>query len=144
MDITIDELNSTDNPREYLSLLKQLTVLDIEVITTEEYQSRLAVIQSNPYHKIFVAREKTIIGSITVLIEPKFIRNISLVAHIEDVVVNSEFRQYGLGKRLVNHAIEYARSQGCYKVILDCSEQNVGFYTKCGFVVKEKQMALYF
>lgn len=29
---------------------------------------------------------------------------------------------------------------GCYKVILDCSEDNVPFYQKCGLVKKEVQM----
>lgn len=32
---------------------------------------------------------------------------------------------------------------GCYKVILDCSEDNVRFYERCGFVRKEVQMAAY-
>ena len=29
---------------------------------------------------------------------------------------------------------------GCYKVILDCSEENVPFYEKCGLTKKEVQM----
>lgn len=29
---------------------------------------------------------------------------------------------------------------GCYKVILDCSEENVPFYEKCGLIKKEVQM----
>lgn len=29
---------------------------------------------------------------------------------------------------------------GCYKVILDCSEDNVPFYEKCGLTRKEVQM----
>ena len=36
-----------------------------------------------------------------------------------------------------------AFSRGCYKVILDCTEQNVPFYLSCGFTRKEVQMALY-
>ena len=35
------------------------------------------------------------------------------------------------------------RQVGCYKVILDCSEDNVSFYTRCGFKQKEVQMAAY-
>jgi len=34
-------------------------------------------------------------------------------------------------------------AQGCYKIILDCNDKNVGFYQKCGFKQKEIQMALY-
>lgn len=145
MDVVVSELSSKDSDREYLSLLKQLTLLDVESITPEEYQAQLSRVHSNPLHKIFVARlNETIVGSITVLIEPKFIRNLSTVAHIEDVVVDSNYRQYGIGKKLVDHAVNYAKNQGCYKVILDCSDQNTGFYAKSGFMIKERQMALYF
>lgn len=37
-----------------------------------------------------------------------------------------------------------AKEIGCYKVILDCSEGNVGFYERCGLVRKEVQMVKYF
>jgi glucosamine-phosphate N-acetyltransferase len=49
-----------------------------------------------------------------------------------------------VGKLLLAALTDLARQRGCYKVILDCSEDNVEFYTKCGFKRKEVQMALYF
>lgn len=33
-----------------------------------------------------------------------------------------------------------AKEAGCYKVILDCAENNVAFYEKCGLTRKEVQM----
>ena len=36
--------------------------------------------------------------------------------------------------------MQKAEEAGCYKVILDCSEDNVAFYTKCGLTRKEVQM----
>lgn len=50
---------------------------------------------------------------------------------------------YFLFRRLVNALAEAAQSMGCYKVVLDCTEAQSEFYTKCGFVQskrKEKQM----
>lgn len=38
---------------------------------------------------------------------------------------------------------EIAVVKGCYKVILDCKESNMGFYEINGFVPKERQMAWY-
>ena len=35
------------------------------------------------------------------------------------------------------------RQVGCYKVIRDCSEDNVSFYKRCGFKQKEAQMVAY-
>jgi hypothetical protein len=42
--------------------------------------------------------------------------------------------------RIISALVEEARRQKCYKIILDCSEHNVDFYAKSGFVRKEVQM----
>ncbi len=42
--------------------------------------------------------------------------------------------------RVLAALLDYAREAWCYKVILDCSDQNVAFYEKCGFEKKEVQM----
>ena len=38
----------------------------------------------------------------------------------------------------------HALTLQCYKVILDCSSDNVQFYKRCGFTEKEVQMVVYF
>jgi hypothetical protein len=45
---------------------------------------------------------------------------------------------------LIAHLLEQAQASGCYKVILDCAEHNVGYYEKCGLTRKEVQMVRYF
>lgn len=80
----------------------------------------------------------------TLVLERKLIRNCGVCGHVEDVVVDSSARGRGVGKLLLAALTDLARQRGCYKVILDCSEDNVEFYTKCGFKRKEVQMALYF
>ena len=84
---------------------------------------------------------KKIVGSITVLIEEKLIHNYSKVAHIEDVVVDESMRGFGLGKKLLE--IAESECDGCYKIILDCSNENVKFYEKCGYEWKGNEMARY-
>lgn len=144
MSAIIQELDQTDDMVSYCELLKQLTSIDPDKITKEEFISHLQLIKSNPLHKIFVAKlNGKIIGTTTVLIEPKFIHNLSRVSHIEDVVVDSNYRSYGIGKLLINKAITISKELGCYKIILDCSAKNIGFYQKIGFVDKEHHMALY-
>ena len=59
------------------------------------------------------------------------------------MIVHSDFRGKGLGKILIDKCIGYAKLQKCYKIILDCSEQNCRFYENCGFTKKENQMVLY-
>ena len=145
MEIQVDELKSTDDYYQYCTLLKQLTAIDPDTITKDAFETRLFTIKYNPFHRIFVAKTADkIIGSITVLIEPKFIHNLSHVAHIEDVIVDKEYRSHGVGARLVNKAIEFSKNCKCYKIILDCDSANSKFYNKFGFVQKQQQMALYF
>lgn len=74
-----------------------------------------------------------LVGTISLIIEQKFIHKGGLVGHIEDVAVRSDCGRRGIGQALVAHAVEECRSQGCYKVILDCAENLVGFYGKSGF-----------
>ena len=69
----------------------------------------------------------------TVLVEKKLIHAGGLVGHIEDIAVNPEYRGKQLGKVLINHLSALGSALGCYKVILDCDEKNVGFYEKCGY-----------
>jgi glucosamine-phosphate N-acetyltransferase len=84
-----------------------------------------------------------IIASATLLVELKFIRNCGKCGHIEDVVVDSSYRGQRLGLRVIEALIEAAKEAGCYKVILDCSEHNAAFYSKCGLEKKEIQMVRY-
>ncbi|KAG2475827.1 MAG: Glucosamine 6-phosphate N-acetyltransferase [Nitrosopumilales archaeon] len=102
----------------------------------EEDNAKLVLkkIRSNQNHVIMVADlDGQIVGSITLLIEPKFIHQGGLVGHIEDVVVRSELQSKGIGEQLVNAALEYAKNHGCYKTILDCDDSVKAFYEKIGF-----------
>ncbi len=102
----------------------------------EENNAKLVLkkIRSNQNHVIMVADlDGQIVGSITLLIEPKFIHQGGLVGHIEDVVVRSELQGKGIGEQLVNAALEYAKNHGCYKTILDCDDNIKPFYEKIGF-----------
>ncbi len=87
---------------------------------------------------------KNIVGTATLLVEPKLIHNISNVGHIEDVVVDSQCRGKHIGKLMLEYLVNKSEKLGCYKVILDCDDKNVAFYSKCNFTKKGAQMAIYF
>ena len=70
----------------------------------------------------------------------KLIRGGNRVALIEDVAVSKRMGSRGLGKMLIEKLKDLAVEKGCYKTILNCSEDNIGFYEKCGFYQKEVQM----
>ena len=56
--------------------------------------------------------------------------------HVEDVFVRAEARGSGLGRALVQAAIDRARARGCRRLELDTAEENVpalGLYRSLGF-----------
>ena len=78
-------------------------------------------IKSNPLHRIFVAviqdgrDQSLIIGTTTLIVEPKFILGGGRVGHIEDVAVRSEYQSKGIGFKLVSYATEQADHNGMCK-----------------------------
>jgi GNAT superfamily N-acetyltransferase len=142
--IKIRKLEEGDYDLNYLNVLSVLTT--VGTVTKEKWIEQFRIITSNPLIEVWVIHDiklNQIIGSATLLIEPKFIHECGRVGHIEDVVISKNIHGGGFGRRLIEHLTKRARLLGCYKVILDCSNKNVGFYEKCGFIAKGREMALY-
>lgn len=137
-------LNKDDYKKGYFNLLSQLTVCSEP--TFEDFLKQIEEINLNDLIKIIVIehlKENKIIGSITMLIEPKFIRNLGKVCHIEDVVVDINYRSLKLGAQLLLICEEYSKAINCYKIILDCDEKVAGFYEKSNYKKKSLGMAKY-
>lgn len=93
---------------------------------------------------VIVSRETdTIVATGTVFLEPKFIRTLATAGHIEDIAVDASTQGKGVGKALIAALTAVGKSRGAYKILLDCSEDNVPFYTKCGYERKGVEMARY-
>jgi len=91
-------------------------------------------INANPDHIIAVAElDGKIVGATTLLIESKFIHDGGLVGHIEDVVVDKEYQGQKIAKKIMIYLIEIAKNRGCYKTILNCTDDVKLFYEKLGF-----------
>jgi phosphoacetylglucosamine mutase len=137
-------LKVQDLGETFYELLGQLTKIDVEKMDEEQSSSLFQRLDN--HHRIYVLEEEDtcrVIGTGTLLIEEKFLRNYGKVGHIEDIVVHSDFRGYGLGKVMVDFLTKQAKLADCYKCILDCGESNVAFYEKCDYERKGVQMAIY-
>jgi glucosamine-phosphate N-acetyltransferase len=139
---TIRKIEVNDYNKDYLDLLSQLSIVNSNHITVEKFINYVHTLHDT--HIIYVIEKDTrIISTMTIIIEDKIIHNMGRVMHIEDVVVDKNYRGEGLGKMLLNHAISIAEREKCYKIILNCSEENRGFYEKCDFTKKNIQMTKY-
>lgn len=131
-DITIRQLKDDDLFNGFLETmdsLKQASNLD-----KEKAKNILKKISSNPNHLVYVAvLDGRVVGSTTMIIEPKFIHDGGNVAHIEDVVISKEHQGKGIGKMLIKTLLKLAKDNNCYKTILDCSNEVKPFYEKIGF-----------
>lgn len=126
----------------YLDLLSQLTVINPKNINREDFGCFIDNLNENHFIKVIKYKyTNQIVGSITILKENKLIHDLGKVAHIEDVVVDKSMRGYGLGRKLIDIAVK--ECQDCYKIILDCNDENIDFYKKCGFELKGYQLSLY-
>lgn len=81
-----------------------------------------------------------IIATGTIIYEKKFIHNNASLGHIEDICVKSNYRKLGIGKVVVQYLMNLAKEHGCYKVTLDCNDENTHFYIKCGLEKRGFQM----
>jgi glucosamine-phosphate N-acetyltransferase len=137
-------LRPSDYDKSYFELLSQLT--SAATVSKGTFQSRLRQLRRTGDYCVLVVEDtdtKRIVGSGTLVVEHKFIRECGSAGHIEDVVVSAAYQGKRLGHLLVKKLVEVATSCDCYKVLLDCSESHIPFYVKCGLKQKGIQMAEY-
>ena len=96
---------------------------------------------SSYYHAVVTDKDK-IIAFGTLLKEQKISHNCGIAAHIEDIVVDKDYRCQGIGKMLVAHLVELAKLSKAYKIILDCDPEKINFYEKCGFYLNGVAMRM--
>jgi len=128
----IRELRKEDLWNGFLTTLDSLRqASDIDKSKADEIFEK---INSNQDHIVVIAEvDGKIVGTTTLLIEPKFIHKGGLVGHIEDVVVDKNFQGQKIGEKIMKYLLEYAKSRGCYKTILDSTDDVKPFYEKLGF-----------
>jgi ribosomal protein S18 acetylase RimI-like enzyme len=108
-----------------------------------QYFELLGMLSSMDASKVQPEQCGKIVASGTLLVEEKILRNFGKVGHIEDIVVHCDYRKYGLGKKMIQSLTALSEQNGCYKTILDCSEENAGFYEKCEYNRKGVAMGKY-
>lgn len=112
------------------NLLNQLTTA--EPIDTNNFIKIVNQLPENHYIYIYLKNDIPI-GIITLIIEQKLIHQGKCVGHIEDLVVDKNNNGKGIAKQLINHCIDIAKANNCYKIILDCKESLEPFYNKLEF-----------
>ena len=92
--------------------------------------------------KIFVyIEENKIVGTVTLLIEKKFIHNFSIYVHLEDLIVHPDYQNKKIGSEILDFVIQYSEKIKARKIILNCVAELVSFYQKKQFILDKNQMS---
>ncbi len=140
--MSIRLLEKGDYYKNYLELMSQLKPTNI--YSYSKFEKIFKEIEKNKNHNIFVIEEDNIIvGTVTIVLETKFIYDGDKLGHIEDLVVDKEYRKKGYGGNLVDHVVNFCKKNQCRKIGL-CSRPNAQeFYYKKGFDVIGSYFAKY-
>jgi glucosamine-phosphate N-acetyltransferase len=110
-----------DYHRGFLDVLRVLTT--VGEISTTQWDARYDWMEQRrgEYFVLCVVdtsrpEEKSIVGTGTVLVERKFIHELGLVGHIEDIAVAKDQQGKKLGLRIIQALDFVAEGVGCYKV----------------------------
>lgn len=131
--LQIRPLASTDYNRGHLQVLSVLTqVPDTSEAAWKKQFDALRALPETYYVLVVLDRSTdTIIGVGTLFVERKFTRGSSKVGHIEDIAVDHKQQGKKIGLRIINSLTYISETLGCYKTILNCSENNV---RECSYV----------
>ena len=139
----IFSLLSLSDYSEYLELLNEFRPTDLSY---DEFKIIFNQIQNSGTAFVYVLREKEkgpMIGTAKLLVEHKFYHGGKNVAHIEDVIVKSTQRGKKYGSLLIEMLSNIAILLDCYKMVLQCENKLVPFYSKLGFENKDLVMVNY-
>jgi streptothricin acetyltransferase len=149
MEITIRKIDSQESPQTK-SFSRKSTVNSRLVLRIENEKLAYTIEPVEPYERdvpvedvdygfdatgpviFFAESDGNIAGRI------KMMRWWNRFACVEDLVVNPEYRGMGVGRRLLERGIQWARENGFPGVMLETQDDNVPacmLYQSCGFVI---------
>ncbi|XP_005105659.1 glucosamine 6-phosphate N-acetyltransferase [Aplysia californica] len=124
-----------DYEKGYMELLSQLTAVG-EVSKerfTERFNKMKACVDTYFITVIEDVKLGIIVGTVTLVVEQKFIHGATARARLEDLVINDAYRGRQLGKMLLDIIVVMSEVFHCYKGSLECKDHLVKLYSQYGF-----------
>ncbi len=108
-----------------------------EVLSLSEASAIFEKINNYPNYKLYVAKENgKVIGTFSLLIGENIIHHGQSSGLVESVVVHTNYRSLGIGKKMMEYAIQKCKEAHCYKMSLSSRiirERAHSFYERLGF-----------
>ena len=136
MSLVIRQADAADLPA-VLALYAQLDFNSGNVLSEQAAQQIFAEFARYPSYRLFVATDgSVVVGSYALLVMHNLAHGGTPSAVVEDVVVASDQQGRGIGRQLMTHAKDQARTAACYKLALSSNRQRHAahaFYESLGF-----------
>jgi GNAT superfamily N-acetyltransferase len=136
METKIYEATGRDLP-SILALYTHLGMDDGSILTLKEAKRIFNRIKTYPDYKLYIARvDEEIVGTFALIIMDNIGHMGALSGIVEDVVVHPDYRRKGIGRRMMEFAMDYCRKKGCYKMTLSSNLNRIDahrFYRSLGF-----------
>jgi ribosomal protein S18 acetylase RimI-like enzyme len=119
-----------------LSLYRHLHPHDPELDTSTAERVWSTLLTSAFMTVIVAQAAERLVSSCTLAIVPNLSRGGRSYGVIENVVTHADYRQQGLGRRVLAHALDLGWQADCYKVLLATGskrESTLRFYDGAGF-----------
>lgn len=134
--IVIREARGEDLAR-VLELYREGGIDAGESFSPEEARAQLEGFRQYPSYRVFVAEfEGEIVGTYELLIMDNLAKRGQKSATVEDVTVATKYRGRGIGRAMMQHALQLAKDARCYKLALSSNlsrEDAHAFYEGLGF-----------
>ncbi|KAF5008244.1 hypothetical protein FDECE_5480 [Fusarium decemcellulare] len=142
---TVRPLDRGDYAKGFLDCLRVLS--HVGDVTEEQFGERFDWMKTQGqgvHYHIVIEHEGIIVGTGALIVERKFIHDLGIIGHVEEIAIRKDYQGKGLGLALLASLSSVAKNVGCYKSTLGCSEQNEPFYIKCGYEKRGRIMSQYY
>jgi GNAT superfamily N-acetyltransferase len=111
--------------------------MDDKLLSSEKALAMYNKMMAYPNYAIYIAlSEEQIVGTFAILITPSLLHQDKSFAIVEDVMVAPKTQGKGVGKFMMNSALQVAAENDCYKLVLSSNLKRViahNFYKALGF-----------
>ncbi len=136
MNINIRKATRQDIPI-ILTLYTELEAEDAPRLNLLDAEDIFSKINSYPNYALYIAeRDEEIIGTFALLIMDNLAHLGAPAGIVENVVIHPQMQGQGLGKIMMEYAMEICEEAGCYKLVLSSHikrERAHQFYESLGF-----------
>ncbi len=130
-----------EDANSVFGLYRQLHAHDVAVEESAARKMFQRVVESVDNLLFVVEIDECVVGTCYLNVIPNLTRGLRPYAILENVVSDKSCRGQGVGKSMVQYAIQKAWDLNCYKVMLQLGDDDglSQFYRSCGFVSENRR-----